>query len=95
MERQVIVNFSSSSVTLVLNEFDLPSSVQALIDKYPSVISSHITKEYCGIYHRTDKESHAPVFTKPRQLSGQKLERVQAEFKRLLNTGVIHSLSNE
>lgn len=91
-EGQLKVNSSSSSFNLVVNEFDLPSSVQKLIDKYLSVISPHniTNKEYCGIYCRI-----CAVFAKPRKLLGQKLEDVQVEVKNLLNTGVIGPSSKE
>ena len=95
-KKELILN-TTSPVNMVINKVELPSFIQASLDKYPEIISPHINKNnnYCGVYHRIDTGSHLPVFAKSRQLSAEKLSATKEEFKRLINEGVITPSDSE
>ena len=92
-----IINSNLPSVNLVINNVNLPHSVKELLNKYPSITSPHDNADakYCGVYHRIDTGSHAPVFAKARQLSEEKYQVAKAEFQKLLNSGVISPSESE
>ena len=97
-ERTVGVKTSRfTSINLVINEISLPQEVKNLINKYPSLVSPHNNEDakYCGVYHRIDTGSHAPVFAKARMLSGEKCKVAKAEFKKLMDAGIISPSESE
>ena len=96
-ERTVAVHSSTSYVNLVINDVSLPAFVQDLVNTYPSITSPHddANAEYCGVYHRIDTGSHAPVFAKTRQLSEEKFKTAKNEFQKLINSGVISPSESE
>ena len=66
-------------------------------EKYLDLITPHknSNKKYCGVYHRIDTGSHAPVFAKHRRLNVEKLETARSKSKTLQKDGVISLSKSE
>jgi hypothetical protein len=69
----------------------VPADVQALLQKFPSILLTGDVKPTPthGVKHHIHTGSHPPVFTKSRRLDPEKLQITKAEFKRLESAGII------
>ena len=87
------VNLKNANCTMniLINNSSVPEEVNHSLKKYTHLTSPYSNEEstYCGVYHRIDTGSHAPVFAKTRQLSEKNLKLAQAEFRKLQSNGVI------
>ena len=81
----------SSSINLSINEVEAPESIKELLQKFPYVTSPQDNPEAKNseVFHRIHTGGRPPVFAKTRQLSQEKLQAAQEEFRRLQATGVI------
>lgn len=62
----------------VVNEFNITTFIKVLVNNLSvSILNENKNDNYCKVYHKIDTGSHAPIFTKSRQLLGQKLEAAQ------------------
>ena len=88
---KVNLNNANCTMDILINNSSVPEEVDHLLKKYTHLTSQHSDEEstYCGVYHRIDTGSHAPVFAKTRQLSEKNLKLAQAEFRKLQSNGVI------
>lgn len=74
-----------SLVILVVNEVEIHSFMQNIINKYTDIISPHknTNKYYFGVCPRIDMGNHGLVYTKARQLSAEKFKAACSEYKGL------------
>ena len=96
-ERQVNVALSESSCKVLVNNVTVPSGIDTLISKYPSITSPQDNKDakYCGVYHRIETSSNPPVFAKPRQSNEEKLKAAKEGFRTLQSSGIITPSDSE
>ena len=85
---------ASSSRYLVNSTAAYPTFVQTLLSKYPSVTAPYDMTEgrptaNNEIFHHIETGDSIPVFAKTRPLSTEKLRAAKAEFKTLLEAGII------
>ena len=95
--RKVNITYATSSVNILINNIQVPSKVQKLLDEFPELTSPHHNpnSKDCGVYHRIDTGSSLPVFAKPRQLSEEKMTAAKDEFKKPLAEGIIEPSDSE
>lgn len=96
-KRKVNVPLSPSSNNILINQIQLPSDINVLLNKYPYITSPHDNKDavYCGVYHRIETGSNPPVFAKTRQLSEEKFKAAQEGFRALQSSGIIAPSESE
>ncbi|MCL4152166.1 UNVERIFIED_CONTAM: hypothetical protein GTU68_050092 [Idotea baltica] len=87
----VNVQFSPSSLNVVINKIEIPTIVEDVIKDYPSLTSPHVNHDapYNDVYHRIETSSHPPVYSKAQQLSEEKHKAASEHFRLLQGTGII------
>ena len=85
---------ASSNRYLVNSTAAYPTLVQTLLSQYPSVTAPYdMTEDRPAvnneIFHHIETGDSIPVFAKTRHLSTEKLRAAKAEFKTLLEAGII------
>ena len=85
---------ASTSRYLVNSTAAYPTFVQTLLQQYPSVTAPYDMSENrptanSEIFHHIETGDAIPVFAKTRPLSTEKLSAAKAEFKTLLEAGII------
>ena len=95
--KRVSVDLSSTTVNIVVNNVDIAPNIKALLHNHPYLTSPQENKQatYCGVYHRIDTGSHAPVFAKPRQMNQVKYDCAKKSFDKMMNDGIIRRSESE
>ena len=80
-------------VSFSVNLGDIDSRAQSLLASFPTLTSplnlSKCVPPSSRVFHTIDTGDHAPVHSKPRPLTGEKLIAAKAEFQFLLDSGRI------
>ena len=89
------VSLKSSQVRFLsyaLNLESIDPRAALLIEDYPNLISPvqyQNLETKVKVVHRIDTGNSAPIYCKPRPLSGKKLQAAKDEFQFLLNAGIV------